>query len=251
MVLQPKKSAKNGLFEETSYEAIQAAHRKKWTLIGTFVLILGIIVALIVKDRVSVNTHEKIANEYAGIDLLYQQETARFQQKAKETSQAKNSEPDYSQSMVLFSKFALKNKDNPYGWQAAIRSSTYFIAKNKNNEAREVLEAILPSAQDIPFIQFKARMALAGIYASEKNTPNALGELDKIESLPNGLMQNQARLLKAQILFTSGNKKEAQKILNQIISQSPSPKNNLPGDSSAQEDQTQKQAELWLSTIGV
>jgi thioredoxin-like negative regulator of GroEL len=245
MLLEPKKSSKNKIFEETSYQAIQAAHRKKWTFIGVFLLVITIITALIAKDYFSSRSQNKIANEYARIDLIYQKETAAFQEKTKTASVAKNSEADYSQSMPLFYKFALEHKDNPYGWQAAIRTATYFIAKDKNKEAEEVLTAISPNIQKFPLVQTKVGMTLASVYAAQKNNAKAIEELSKVENLAENPMPNQARLLKAQILFVSGNKKEANKILNQIIS-SPVPADSKPGS----EDQTKKQAQLWLSYIG-
>lgn len=242
MLLEPKKSSKNKLFEETSYQAIQAAHRKKWTFIGVFLLVITIIATLIAKDYFSSQSQNKISAEYARIDLVYQKETALFQEKTKNAPATQNSEADYSQSMPLFYKFALEHKDSPYGWQAAIRAATYFIAKDKNKEAEEVLAAILPNIQKFPLVQSKVGMTLASIYAAQKNNAKALEELDKIEKLAENPTPNQTRLLKAQILFVSGNKKEASKILNQIIS-SPAPIDSKPGS----DDQTKKQAQLWLS----
>lgn len=245
MLLEPKKSSKNKLFEETSYQAIQAAHRKKWTFIGIFLLVITIITALIAKDYFSSRAQSKIADEYARIDLIYQKENAVFQEKTKTASATKNSEADYSQSMPLFYKFALDHKDNPYGWQAAIRTAAYFIAKDKNKEAEEVLVAILPSIEKFPLVQSKVGMTLASVYAAQKENAKAIEELSKVENLAENPTPNQTRLLKAQILFASGNKKEANKVLNQIIS-SPAPTDNTFGS----EDQTKKQAQLWLSYIG-
>lgn len=244
MILEPKKSSKNKLFEETSYQAIQAAHRKKWAYIGIFLVVAAVIAILVISDLMMSRAQNKLATEYASIEQIFQKETTDFQEKYKSSQPPQGAEPDYSKSMPLFSQFALKHNSTPYGWQAAIRSATYFMAKKNPKQAQDVLEAILPHVQKFPLVQVKVRMTLASIYTTEKDNAKAIEQLDLVEKISDNPAPNQAKLLKAQILFVSGNKKEASQIFNQIISAT-----NTDDSKSSSEDQTRKQAQLWLSYI--
>lgn len=244
MILEPKKSSKNKLFEETSYQAIQAAHRKKWAYIGIFLVVAAVIAILVISDLMMSRAQNKVALEYASIEQIYQKETTDFQEKYKSSQPPQGAEPNYSKSMPLFSQFAVKHNNNPYGWQAAIRSATYFIAQKNPKQAQDILESILPHVQKFPLVQIKVRTTLASVYAAQNENAKALEQLNFVEKISDNPAPNQAKLLKAQILFVSGNKKEATQILNQIISAT-----NTGDSKSSSEDQTRKQAQLWLSYI--
>ncbi len=237
------------LFEDNALKAIKSAHRRKWTLIGlVFVVVLGLITVVIFHE-INVSRENVIANKYAEIEEIYNQENAAYQQKMQQKKGVESLEtevPDYSVSMARFQNFALKYPKNPYAWQAAIRSSTYFIMNNKIIEAQKELEAVLPYTSKYDLIQIKIRTTLAGMYATQNNTSKALEQLAIVEKLPHNPMPNQSRLLSAQILVSVGNLTDAKKMLNQIISSQSS-----ADFSSAQSNDDIHQAKILLNKIGL
>lgn len=247
-IINPKRSTENTLFEETSYRAIKIAQRRKWTLIILIVSVVIIGLGFLIYNQALNSKEQKLAAEYAGIEEVYNQENLEFQKKseAAKANLPKDFSPDYTKSMDLFSQFSKKYASEPSGWQAAIRASTYYISKGLNDKAKEVLEPVVENAGSHPLIQIRVRTALAGIYSSEKNNQKALDELKVVEEIPQNPLPNQARFLRAQILFLSGNKAESLKILNQIISSSD---NASITDPTNQASQIQQQAKIWLNYL--
>jgi len=245
MILEPKKSEKNKLFEETSYQAIQAAQRKKWLFIAGFAFVATVIAVLVIKDYVSNQSQNKIASEYAAIDLQYQKETSDFQEKSQTTQNKsdKQATPDYSKSMAQFKSFALSHSNDPYGWQAAIRCATYFIAQHDLASAQSVLNAIESKTNGYPLLHFKVATTLASLYTSQKENNKALEILSSLEKTENDSNLDQVHLLKAQILFVSGKKNEAIQVLNQLISSSNT------SELSADPNSTKHRAKIWLNYI--
>lgn len=246
----------NKLFDNNALKAIQAAQRRKWTFIGLICGIIVVIIAAVIYHEIHAAQENKIAAEYTTIDEIYNQENLAYQQtiqakKADKTQQGNQSEsktePDYEKSMATMKDFALKYPESPYGWQAAIRSSTYFITKNKPEDALKELETVLPYTSRQDLVQIKIRTSLAGIYASQNNTAKAIEQLNIVENLPHNPLPNQSRFLKAQILIAAGNKEEAKRVLNQIIS---SPTQN-DFASSQQANDLVHQAKIYLSKMGL
>ena len=242
--------------DNNAMKAIKGAHRRKWTLIGAIFLLLVIIICIVIYHTIKTARENVIANQYAEIDSIYNQENLVYQQKIQEQKDNKSPttaatiaakiDPDYSTSMPKFRDFALKYPQDPYGWQAAIRSSTYFISNNKPEDAQKELEAVLPYTSNQDLVQIKIRTALAGVYASQSNTQKALDQLTIVENLPHNPLPNQSRFLKAQILVAAGNKADAKKVLNQIMS---TPTDML--SPSQQPDSTVHQAKVYLNKIGL
>lgn len=247
-IINPKRSSENTLFEETSYRAIKVAQRRKWTLVGLVSSIAVVGVGFLVYNQAINSKETKLSAEYSAIEEIYNQENSAFQKKvqAEKATLPKDASPDYTRSMDSFFQFAKANPSEPIGWQAAIRAATYYISIGQNNKAKEILEPVVENAGRAPLIQVRVRTALAGIYASEQNEQRAIEELKVVEEIPQNPLPNQARLLRAQILFLSGNKEEAQKILNQIIS---SPSEVASSDFSSQGSQIQQQAKIWLNYL--
>ncbi len=203
-------------------KALKLAHRRKWILTGAILFTVILTVCAFVYHQINESKEKVIASEYAAIDFAYSQE-----------------KQDHNLSMAQFRTFSLKYPQNPYGWQAALRSSAYFISNNNLLEAQKQLEAILPYTSNENLIQIKIRTALAGIYADQNNVQKSLEQLVIVENLPRNPFPNQSRFLKAQILITAGNKTEARKVLNQIIS---TPSNGSNG----QNDELIHQAKIYL-----
>lgn len=237
--------------------AIQSAFRKKWIIIGAFFLVIALIAMSIIFHQVRLS-HEKIlAKEFAEIDSIYNQETVDFQKKQADqvekdkaaktvTPPDQNVEPDYTQSMQKFSDFALKNPQSPYAWEAAIRAASYYISKNNYEVAQKDLESILPFSSNQQLIQIKVRTTLAGIYVRENNVSKAIEELTIVQNYPKNPYPDQSRYLKAEILLTSGNKDEAKKVLNEIISNAEAHPNT-----NSLENNVGHQAKILLNKIGL
>lgn len=248
-IINPKRSSENTLFEETSYRAIKIAQRRKWTLITLIASVIVVGLGFLIYNQALNSKTQKLAIEYAGIEEVYNQENLEFQKKSEAVkgNLPKNDLPDYTKSMDLFSQFSKKYASEPSSWQAAIRAGTYYISKGLNDKAKDILEPVIENAGRHPLIQVRVRTALAGIYIAEKNDQKALNELKVVEEIPQNPLPNQARLLRAQILFLSGNKTEALKILNQIISSNDDV--TTPTYPSSQASQIQQQAKIWLNYL--
>ncbi|WP_186649627.1 tetratricopeptide repeat protein [Fluviispira vulneris] len=249
-IINPKRSSANSLFEETSYRAIRVAQRRKWTLIGSILLVFIVGITFLVYNNIVKNRESKLAAEFASIDSIYNQENMAFQKLANAAKEnlPKDQMPDNTNSMNLFAQFAKDHPTEPSGWQAAVRAASYFIAKGQNNKAKEVLEPIENNLNKYPLVEIRVRTALATIYAAEQNNTKALEELKLVEDIPANPMPNQARFLQGQILFLSGNKQEAQKVFSQIISTS---SEKTPPEMSTQASQIQQQARIWLNYLDI
>lgn len=236
------------IFDDNAGKAIQKAQRRRWVLIGFFLASFTLTILLVVYHQINSSKEAKIAQDYTNIEDIYNQENLIFQQTLeKQKNQANlNSEPEHAVSMSQFRDFVLKYPQNPYAWQAAVRSSTYYIMKNNYEDAKKTLEVVLPYVYKFELLQVKIRTTLAGIYANENNVTKAIEQLNIVENLPHNPMPNQSRLLKAQILMASSNNEEAKKVLNQIIS---SP--NQVDSPFAQPDIFLHQAKLLLGKIGL
>lgn len=239
-------------FDTNARKAIQIAHRRKWTLIGFILFTIILIIVFFVVHQIKSSKELLIANEFAEIDNIYNQENMVYQEKLQEQKSNTSSqpipklEPDYSTSMSRFYEFALKYPHNPNAWQAAIRSSTYFISKNNLEFAQKELEAILPFTSQHELIQIKIRTTLAGIYATQNNSQKALEQFKIVENLPHNPNPNQSRLLKAQFLISLGQIAEAKKVLNQIIS-TPDPATPM----GSQDNEFVQKAKVYLNKIGL
>jgi len=241
-LINTKRSYGNSLFEETSYKAIRIAQRRKWTLILLIVALILSGVGILIYHQITTSKHNQRVAEYSQIEDIYNNEVIEFQKKSATTqknSLAANDTPNNSQSMEKFADFAKKYMAEPIGWQAALRASTFYISKDQNDKAKQLLESLVQHSGRMPIIQIKARTSLAGIYAAEKNTEKALNELKIVEQIPENPLPMQTKLFQAQILFLSGNSPEAVKVLNQIIS----------SPNTGSDFQTQQQAKIWLNYI--
>lgn len=244
-IISPKRSSENTLFEETSYKAIKTAQRRKWTLIGLVLALILVGVSILIYNQMTTSKNLRLANEYANIEEVFNKENLDNQKVIEQFkgNLPKDYSPEFSKSMPLFTEFAKKYVKEPIGWQAGIRAATYYISKNNNDKAKEILEPIVQASARQPLIQVKVRTTLAGLYAAEKNEQKALDELKIVEAIPQNPEPNQARLLKAQLLFTMGDKNEAIKTLNQIVS------TNSEQNKQSQNSDTQQQAKVWLNYL--
>jgi predicted negative regulator of RcsB-dependent stress response len=245
-IINPKRSSENTLFEETSYKAIKIAQRRKWTLIGLIASVAIVGLGFLIYNQALTSKNQKLSKEYSLIEEVFNKENLDYQKKLElfKGNAPKDFTPDYTKSMEQFSQFSKKYDTEAIGWQAAIKAASYYISKGLNDKAKEILEPIVANTGRYPLLQVQIRTTLSGIYASEKNEKKALDELKIVEEIPQNPLPNHARLLRAQILFLSGNKEEALKVLNQIISSSDSNSN-----SASQASDIQQQAKIWLNYL--
>lgn len=236
-----KSSSQKRLFEDNSYQAIKKAQLRLWTSIGTVVVIVIAICLFVVFNQMKSTKDEKISSEYSSIANIYSQELIDFNRK-KDSSP--NASPDHTQSADLFAKFAKVNKENPYGWQAALQSATYFIETNKYPSAQEVLEVIAPYISASGLLQIKVKTTLATLYSMQKDYDKAISELTFVENMKNNPFPGQAALLKGKILFIAGKKADAQKVFSDLIARSGSDKSV-----SAEREKLIQQAKIWLSYV--
>lgn len=231
------------LFEDNSYRAIRKAQLRLWTSIGAVVFIVVAVCLFLIFTQMSTAKKEKISSEYSKIANIYSQELADYSQKNNDASKSLST-PDHAQSAALFVKFAEANKENAYGWQAALQSAAYFIETNKFAEAKNVLEPILPYVQTSTLMQIKVKTTLATLYSIEKNYDKAIAELTFVENLKKNPFSEQASFLKGKILFIADKKADAQKVFNDLIARGGSDKSV-----SVERDKLIQQAKIWLSYI--
>lgn len=183
----------------------------------------------------------KITKEYATINATYLAEQTAFE-KLKQEKKGTISEEDgnFETSMTQFYDFALKYPETPVGWQAALRCATYFIVKNQTDKTVKVLEAILPSSHSHAWIQVKARLALAGIYAQNKKISQAEEQFQRLSELKHNPAKNLVDLVHGQILTIADKPQQAKKLLINVLNDSTALLQNP--DSYAL-----KQSQLWSS----
>ncbi|APJ02748.1 tetratricopeptide repeat protein [Silvanigrella aquatica] len=249
-LINPKRSSENTLFEETSYRAIRTAQRRKWTLISLIASVILFGIGILIYNQFVTSKNQRLAKEYSAIEEIYNQENLEFQKKYTEAkgNLPANVKADNAKSMEQFAQFAKTYASEPMGWLAGIRAGNYYITHDLNLKAKEILEPIVQTASNQPLIQVRVRTALAGIYAAEKDDQKALLELKIVEEIPQNPFPDQARFLRAQILYYSGNKAEALKILNQIISNPDSSNSANPLNQNAG-SQIKQQAKIWLNYL--
>ncbi len=235
-------------FEQSAYRAIKSAQRKKWAVILLCVFGAAAGIGLIVISWQQNTKDLQLAQEYAAIEVVYHQEALASQKKMETEKNFDSNLLEYPRSMELFAQFAKKYPRFPIGWQAAVRSATYYLSKKQDDKAQEVLESVIQylDFKKSVLLQIRIRSALAGIYAAAKKNQKAIHELQIVEGIPENPFPEQARFLRAQILFLSGKKEEAQKLLNQIVSSMPE-KTELPH--SSQNLEIYQQAKIWLNYL--
>ena len=216
-VIVPR-STKNPLFEETSERAIRAAHRRKWTLVGTVIAGISLVVAVMFYAQIDSKSERKIVTEYLAIDATYSAELEKFQaeMQAAGAKATPDMAPDHSGSSQKFAEFAKKYPADPLAWQAALKAATSNIEAKKFDDAAGLLEPLAARTLQNDIIQTRVRRTLAGIYAQKGNYDKALSELNLIEKLANNPVPGETRLFKAQVLFQAGKKEEAGKLLREL-----------------------------------
>lgn len=240
-------SMQRPIFEETSAKAIKAAHRRKWTLVGSVAAVLAIGVALLVYSWQKSKAERQLTQSYLEIDALYVSENQAFEEKLK--VDPKLNTPDarveHTESTKKFEEFAKANVRSPLGWQAALRASNELIEQQKFTEAQALLEPLLIRTLKHVVVQVRVRKTLAGILAEQGQIDPALEQLSFLEKLPDNPMVPEVRLMRAQLLYKKGQKDQAAQLLKELAADTKA----AVGEGSARSVATE--AVLWLGYWGL
>ncbi len=240
-------SMQRPIFEETSAKAIQAAHRRKWTMVGFVVVLLAVASGLLVYSWQKSKAERQLIQSYVEIDALYVSENQAFEDKLKTSPDLNtfDARPDHSQSTKKFEEFAKANVKTSLGWQAALRASSELIEQQKYAEAQALLEPLLIRTLKHVVVQVRVRKTLAGLMAEQGQFDQALEQLSFLEKLPDNPMVPEVRLMRAQLLYKKGEKDQAAQLLKELASDSSA----AVGEGSARSVATE--ASLWLGYWGL
>lgn len=236
------------LLDETTSRALRIAKRRKWTFIGSIVLVGVAGIGAIVFHNVSSGRQKDVARQYLAIETEYTTITKDFQDKRSKDAAAAASDPfampDYSGVANKYAEFASTYVSDPMGWDAALRAAKMYMDMKNTDEARKLLEPLKSRTLKHNLVQIKVRRALAGIYAENKEFDKAISELDFIEKLPDNPLVGDVKLFKAQVYFLAGRKDDAAKLMRELAA----------GDSSttdAMGKPVATEASAWLGYWGL
>ncbi|MEY3901000.1 MAG: hypothetical protein RL189_306 [Pseudomonadota bacterium] len=239
-------ASKRPIFEETSERAIRAAHRRKWTVIATVGIIVAIGTGLLIFSWQKGRQARALTQSFIEIDALYQGEIQAFEEKLKANPQLNtpDARPDHAGSTQKFAEFAKLNVKSPIGWHAALRASGQFIEQQKYAEAQALLEPLLIKTLKHVVFQVRVRKTLAGLLAEQGQIDQALEQLNFLEKLADNPMVPEVKLMRAQLLYSKGQKEEAAKLLREL---SADKSNTAEGSARS----VASEAALWLGYWGL
>lgn len=213
-------SMKRPVFEETSEKAIRAAHRRKWTMLGTIVLVVLIGAGLLTYSWSKSREERNLIQSFLEIDNLYQTENKTFEDKLRADPKLNtpDARPDHTASTQKYTEFAKANVKHSIGWQAALRASGQLIEQQKFAEAQALLEPLLIKTLRHLVFQVRVRKTLAGVLAEQGQIDQAIGHLDFLEKLADNPLVPEVKLMRAQLLYKKGQKEDAGKILRELAS---------------------------------
>lgn len=231
-------------FEETSYRAIRLAQRRKWTLIGSIALALGVLVFILVNYQVKQSKTNELTNHLMLAENVFSQELEAFQTGFQNLPEQQKldylkKKPVHDNSAPLFKALYEKSPNHPVGFQAGLRYASILLEGEQWTQATEVLETLKSHLPSFAIAQSQVRRALAGAYAKTNDFEKALIEMEFLEKLPRNPLLHQHKLFKSEILYLAGKKELAKQSLIDIA--------NNP----VVETQIREQAKLWLSFWGL
>lgn len=240
-------SMQRPIFEETSAKAIRAAHRRKWTMLGTVALVVAIAAGLLVYSWQKNKAERTLIQSYLEIDALYLSENQAFEEKLRADPKLNTPEarPDHTGSTQKFQEFARAHSKSPMGWQAALRASNELIEGQKYAEAQALLEPLLIRTLKHVVVQVRVRKTLAGLLAEQGQFDPALEQLAFLEKLPDNPMVPEVKLMKGQILYKKGQKDQAAQVLKELAADSKA----AVGEGTTRAVATE--ASLWLGFWGL
>lgn len=238
---------RRAVFEETSGQAIQAAHRRKWTLVVTVALVVGAMVGLLVYSNKQTTAQEELVQSYLEIDAQFFAENQAFEEKmrANPADFSPTARPDHSKSSELFAEYAKRNVKLPLGWHAALRAAGDFIERQKYAEAQSLLDPLLIQTLKHAVFQVRVRKTLAGLLAEQGQYDAAIEHLNFLEKYTDNPLVPETRLTRAQYLYKKGDKEAAANLLRELANDATA----AVGEGSARSVATE--AALWLGYWGL
>jgi predicted negative regulator of RcsB-dependent stress response len=240
-------AARRPIFEETSGKAIQAAHRRKWTLVATVGLVVGLIVGLLVYSNRMTAAEDVLVQQYLEIDAKFIAENQAFEERmrANPADYTPTARPDNTESTKGFTEFAKANVKSALGWHAALRASAALIEKQQFAEAQALLDPLLIRTLKHVVFQVRVRKTLAGLLAEQGKFDEAIEQLNFLEKYADNPMVSEVRLTRAQYLYKKGDKEAAAQLLRELVADSAA----AVGEGSARSVATE--ASLWLGYWGL
>lgn len=235
------------VFEETSGKAIQAAHRRKWTLVATVGLIVGAMVALLVYSNRKTAAEDALVQRYLELDAKFFSENQAFEEKLRANPSAfsPTARPDHTESTQGFVAYAKENVKIPLGWHAALRAAAELIEKQQYAEAQTLLDPLLIRTLKHVVFQVRVRKTLAGLLAEQGKFDEAIEHLNFLEKYADNPLVPEVRLTRAQYLYKKGDQAGAAQLLKELANDSAA----AVGEGSARSVATE--AALWLGYWGL
>ena len=211
----------NPLARDRSQDAIRAAYRRKWTLIGTLVVLTGVGIAVLVAHLSRLSAERELTRSYLVALGAYDDEIEAYQKQLQgldNLEKAKDLRPDHSKSTPLFKDFATKFAGHPLAWQADLRLAQEDMKDKNYDAAIGRLEPMLSKTRAFGVMQTKIRETLAGLYAEKGDYTRALSELSIVEKIAENPSPEGTLLRKAQYTYLSGDKVAAGQQLASLAS---------------------------------
>jgi predicted negative regulator of RcsB-dependent stress response len=237
---------KRPIFEETSERAIRAAHRRKWTVVGTVVLVVGAGAGLLTYSWSKSRAERVVTQSYIDIETVHKDEIKAFEEKVKADPKLNtpDARPDHSGSAKKFEDFAKAHPNSALGWNAALRAANTFIEQQKYAEAQALLEPLLIKTLRHVVFQVRVRKTIAGLLAEQGKIEPALEQLSFLEKLSDNPLLSEVRLMQAQLLYKKGDKEQAGKILRELAA-------NKSTAAEGNARSVASEASLWLGFWGL
>lgn len=231
-------------FDDSSMNAIRAAHRRKWTSIGAVTAVAAAGVGVFVYSNISREHQNELVTQFIQAEMKQESVQELFQKEMQGKNPTETKDPDFSESTKLYEKFFWDNPSEPIAWVAGLRAASARIDKGEYDAAAKVLSNILPNTLKFATLQVRVRRSLASIYAEKGEYKKALAELDILEKIPNNPILDENKLFRAKVLYLSGEKEKAGVILKDLAKTA---ETSAFGDRSS----VASEAQLWLGYWGL
>ena len=161
------------------------------------------------------NLEKKSAQKTDGKTNPHDAGTPEVDAKRKEVLAIK---ADHSATLTNYQKFYTANTTSPEGWRAALLAARILLEQKKLDDAAKLLGTVLKSAAELDFYQIQVRTLYISVLEDLKQYDLAYTELEKILSITENDAKAPYLLSKGKLLFLEGNKEEARKAFEYILS---------------------------------
>ena len=239
-------SQKNVKYDKNSLRAIRLAGLRKWILIAVISLVvLGTALGFYFYKKQK-NENANIIEEYVSIEAISNKEIAAFREEIMKmkTFNFQKLNPDHKMSAGKFFDFAKKYPTHPLAWQAAYKAANYYSKNEKIQKAIVALTLVWENARKETLLRVRTAYSLASYHFKLGEKDKALALLGEaiLKDENNDVMNLNLKLLQAQILYSSGQKGDSKKVLEEIIASALTQDTENTAASKVQEE-----AKKWLN----